>query len=289
MMEGMNPFDQPPTAPPVSLDPPSGAGRPGADGPRRGRMALAALAAAGLVGGGIVVAGQFASADEPSLGAAAAVEEPADDTTDEPADDTTDEPADDTTDEPADDTTDDGGEEPADDADRPIIDGEIVIDDGDGDPFVLDLGELGECVGPILRGGPMFDRDGEGPRRRPFDEDFHRRMEEFLDGLDLDGLGEMGDDGVRIFGSDDSTVTIVGPDGVEVIDLGEDDATVTIEQRDGELTIETEGDVTVSDVAELPDLGELLPDLGELEGGEHPMPALPGLPDLGSCLDDLDE
>jgi hypothetical protein len=47
--------------------------------------------------------------------------------------------------------------------------------------------------------------------------------------------------------------------------------------------------VTVSDMSELPDLGELLPDLGELEGGEHRMPALPGLPDLGSCLDDLEE
>jgi hypothetical protein len=290
MMSNMNPFDQPPTEPPVSLDPPSVAGRSGADGPRRGRMALAALAAAGLVGGGIVVAGQFASADEqPSLGAAA-VDEPAPDETD-------DVPTVNDNDADEDDTESDGEI-----GDMPTIDGEIVIDDGDGDPFVLDLGELGECIGPILRGGPMFDPDGgwdgEGRSPLPFDDEFHQRMEEFLEDLPWDELGDFGidDDGVRIFGSGGSMITVVGPDGVEVIDLGDGDATVTIEQTDGELTIETEGDATVS---ELPDIGELLPDLGEMDLGELDLGELEDrdlsgllpfdLDEIESCLDDLND
>lgn len=281
MMSNMNPFDQPPTEPPVSLDPPSVAGRSGADGPRRGRMALAALAAAGLVGGGIVVAGQFASADEqPSLGAAA-VDEPAPDETD-------DAPVTDEDDAEPDAET--GG-------DMPTIDGEIVIDDGDGDPFVLDLGELGDCIGPIFRGGPMFDPDGEwggeGRPSTPFDDEFHQRMEEFLEDLPWDELGELGidDDGVRIFGSGGSMITVVGPDGVEVIDLGDGDATVTIEQTDGELKVETDGDATVS---ELPDLGEMLPNLGEMDLGELEDRDLSGLlpfdlDEIESCLDDLND
>jgi hypothetical protein len=293
MMSGMNPFDQPPTeppaslAPPVSLDPPNGSGRGGSDGPRRGRMALAALAAAGLVGGGIVVAGQFASADEPSLDATASVDEPGDDV-----------------------PTPERGAEPDDESDDgtgegwPSIDGEIVIDDGDGDPFVLDLGALGECVGPILRGGSLFDLDGEwdgeGRTPMPFDDEFHQRMEEFLEELPWDDLGdlelgdgfpgELHDDGVRIFGSGGSMITVVGPDGVEVIDLGEGDATVTIEQRDGELTVETDGDATVSD---LPGVGELLPGLGEWDPQELEdldlSELLPfDLDEIESCLDDLD-
>lgn len=247
MMGGMNPFDQPPTGPPAY--PPSVAAPGGPEGPRRGRMALAALAAAGLVGGGIVVAGQFASADRPSLDAAATVDDPA----------------------PEPDVPDGDG--------VPSIDGEIVIDDGDGEPFVLDLGAISACLAPIFEGGPLFG--GEGAPL--FDEEFEQRMEEFLDGLDLSELGELGeldalDDGVRIFGSGGSTVTVVGPDGVEIIDLGDGDATITIEQTDGELTIETEGDATI---VELPDLGQLLPDLGELDLGELDLGEL----DLGDLED----
>ena len=269
----MNPFDQPPSGAPVSSTPPSG---PAHDGARRGRLALAALAAAGLVGGGVVVAGQFASADErPTL---TTVDEPGADDGEEPGS---------------------GAESGTDDRDGPRIDGRIVVDDGDGDPIVIDLGEVGACVGPILRGGP-FGPFGEGqPDRppRPFDEDFHRRMEEFLDGLELDGLGELDDDGVRIFGSGGSMVTIVGPDGVEVIDLGDGDATVTIEQRDGELSVETDGDARVS---ELPDVRDLLPNLRDLDRDEDrgerrerpPLPRIPALPDLDeleSCLDEPDD
>lgn len=275
----MNPFDQPPSGAPVSSTPPSGSGH---DSPRRGRIAIAALAAAGLVSGGIVVAGQFAAADDrPTL---ASVDDSVPGSDDVP----------DTTEAEPDSQT------SRDERGGPSIDGEIVLDDGDGDPVVIDLGELGECVGPILQGGPFGrfghderGRDGDGPPRPPFDEDFHRRMEEFLDGLEIDGLGELDDDGVRIFGSGGSTVTVVGPDGVEVIDLGDGDATVTIEQSDGELTIETDGAATVS---ELPDVGELLPNLGDGERGERRggvplpgIPALPGLEHLESCLDDLDE
>ena len=299
MMFAMNPFEQPPTGTPVSLDPPGAAGHGGHDGPRRGRMAIAALAAAGLVGGGIVVAGQFASADRPTFDASAAVDEPVDEPTDDDAPPSDGESAPDPDGEPG----------------TPSIEGEIVIDDGDGDPFVLDLGELGglgECIGPILGGGLSFDFDaewdgewdggeGDGERRPPlpFDDEFQQRMEEFLDGLPWDELGDLDhdlhDDGVRIFGSGGSTITVVGPDGIEVIDLGDGDATVTIEQRDGELSVETEGDATVN---ELPDLGELLPELGELDPGELDPGELDSgewrdhmpfdLDELESCLDELD-
>lgn len=276
----MNPFDQPPTEPPVSLDPPGAAASGGHDGPRRGRMALAALAAAGLVGGGIVVAGQFASADRPSLDAAETVDAPA------PEQSGDDEPA------PSDGDGRDG--------ELPSIDGEIVIDDGDGQPLVLDLGRIAECLGPIF-GGHEWSAEGLPPM--PFDEQFEERMQDFLDELPMDELEGL-DDGVRIFGSGGSTITVVGPDGVEIIDLGEGDATVTIEQSDGELTIETDGDATV---AELPDVGQLLPGLGELDLGEldlgeldlgeldlgeldledwsGQLPFDPGA--IGSCLDEL--
>lgn len=240
-------------------------------------MALAALAAAGLVGGGIVVAGQFVSADRPTLDAVGTIDDPEPGA---PADEQRDEQADDQADEQRD--------------GLPSIEGEIVIDDGDGDPLVLDLGPLAECLGPILRGGPLFDLDldlewdgewdGEGRPPSPFDEEFHRRMEEFLDDLPPDGLDEL-DDGARIFGSGGSTITVVGPDGVQVIDLGEGDATVTIEQTDGELTVETEGDATVG---ELPDLGELLPELDAELDPDVWRDRLPLDPDaIGSCLDDL--
>ena len=280
----MNPFDQPPAGTPVSADPPSVGGHGGHETPRRGRMALAALAAAGLVGGGIVVAGQFASADDrPSLAAS--------DTTDEIRDQTTDEP---TPDAPS-------SDEGLGDVGLPSIDGEIVLDDGSGEPLVIDLGAIAECFGPIFGGGPLFGPDGEGVPPAPFDDEFAQRMEEFLDGLPLDELGELDldgldlegldpDDGVRIFGSGGSMITVVGPDGVELIDLGEGDATVTIDQTDGELTIETDGDATVSDLPAFGDLGELGLedfDLGELGLGEwQPLHELPFLDDIRSCLDD---
>jgi hypothetical protein len=266
----------PPSTPPVSLDPPGGPAEGGPAGPRRGRMALVALATAGLVGGGIVVVGQFVAADGPTL--RSAPDESSSVTVD-------DDESEDSEDEPAGQPSDDDG----DDGDGGGISGEIVIDDGDGDPFVIDLGAMGpvlDCLGLSGPDGSIFGPHGDGPRRGPlFDDDFAERMEEFLDDLpvqewlDLE-LGDLhGDDGVRIFGSGGSTVTVVGPDGVEVIDLGEGDATVTIEQTDGEIDVTTEGD---AEVGELPDLGDMLPRLDELDPGE--------LPDLGKLLPfDLDE
>ena len=272
-MVAMDPFEQLPSGAPASLNPPIGGGHGGNsshDGPRRGRMALAALAAAGLVGGGVVVAGQFASADDrPSLEAGEAAAEP---TPDAPPERVV----------------------PVERSGSAATDGEIV----------LDLGALGECLGPIFGGGPLFGTDAEGAPGSPFDDDFAQRMEEFLDGLPWDELGDLDldldgldlDDGVRIFGSGGSMITVVGPGGVELIDLGEGDATVTIEQTDGELTIETDGDVTVSD---LPDLGELFSEFGELDldeldlgalglgelGDWQSLDELPGLDDIRSCLE----
>ena len=141
----MNPFDLPPSTPPVSTEPPD----PSA--PRRGRMALVALASAGLLAGGVVGVSALVSADDPELEPAAEPIEAAPTGPDE------------------DDTPTDS------DTGTPSIDGEIVIDTGDGDPIVLDIGELadidgdqlaelGECAGlPMwFEAGPMADL--------PFDE-----------------------------------------------------------------------------------------------------------------------
>jgi hypothetical protein len=266
----MNPFDQPPTGAPVPLDPP---------GPRRGRMAIAAIAAAGLVGGGIVVAGQFASADDrPTLDAAAVVDDPAPDESEMPGE----------------------GEIVVDDPDDQNTNGQNTGDPGPGDQVVIDIGGIIECLGPIFGEGSPFGLEGEGLPPLLFDDEFAQRMEEFIDGLpwdelgdlDLEDLGDLGDlgldDGVRLFGSGGSIITVVGPDGIEVFDLGEGDATVTIEQTDGELTIETDGDVTVT---EMPDLSELLDGLGELDLDGFDLDGFDldgweGLGDIESCFDD---
>ena len=218
----MNPFEHPPTTPPVvaSSQPelPSG-------GSGRGRMALVALLTAGLIGGGLIGISQFASADRPEVEPEPAASAQTGDEGDR-----------------SDDESDDG-----DDTDLviPEIEGEIVIDDGDGDPIVIDLGELGgedgtiseliECVGlPMFEGGE-FDFDDipmgewlEGDT--PFDlEDFEQIP-----------WGEVG-----------SQVTVTGPDGVTIIDLGDGDGSVTITQNDGEISIATDGDATVSELEDL--------------------------------------
>jgi hypothetical protein len=286
----MSPFDLPPSSPPVSFDPPNGPG--GAPAPRRGRLALVTLAAAGLVGSGLVVAGHMASADEPTLRTEAA-SDPAGDTPERSGDESSDMPDTDGTDESTDDSVDGSTDDPTE-----VVTGEVVIDDGDGEPIVIDLGDgrdAFDCIGGPILDGPVFDGPiHRGDRRGPvFDEEFAQRIDEFLRELPWDEIGDPGefvpgDDGVRIFGSGGSSITVVGPDGVRVIDLGDGDASVTIEQTDGELTVKTEGDAEVS---ELPDLGEFVPDLGELDPGQ--------LPDLGdlfpldpdeirACLDELD-
>ena len=67
----MEPFDLPPSTPPVSFDPPEPA-----RSHRRWRTPLVALTTAGMVVGGIVVAGRFASADRPALDGAATLSAP---------------------------------------------------------------------------------------------------------------------------------------------------------------------------------------------------------------------
>lgn len=265
----MNPFDQPPTTPPVSVDPaprdPAGPIGP-EPGRHRGRVALVALAAVGLVVGGLVGVSQLVSADRPAVDESAAA------TPDDGA-----EPID-----PVDEGDDEG------DSEGPSVDGEIVIDDGDGDPIVIDLGEgtvdgrsfesIAECLGlPAFLDGPMVD-DFPFDRFEELPLDDLELGELDLDGLDLDGLDEGALGELGLFGSGGAHVTVLGPDGVQIIDLGEGDGSVTITQEDGEITITTDGDATVT---ELPDLLGELGELGEWREG------VPGEFDPEQLFDEL--
>lgn len=248
----MNPFDQPPAGAPVSVDAP----QPAPERPRRGRTALVAVVTLGLVGGGIAGVSQLASADRPDLEPAAQ---------DDPTDDTIAPVDDDPDPEPADDGTD-----PA-DADVVASDGQVVIDTGDGEPVVIDLGDiemgrigdLSECIGL-----PAFDHDESLGDFTPGDwsaEEFPFDLDEFFEDLpiDLDALEEMAEemaeewqveaaDGsvARVFDLDGGTVTVAGPDGVSVIDLGEN-GSVTVSNDGGEVSISTGGDATVSELEDL--------------------------------------
>jgi len=223
----MNPFDTPPSGDPFSFDPPAS---PSGDGPGRGRLVLVAVLTAGLIGGGVAAVSQFASADEPELGIAAPGE-PGDETI-PPVDD-------------GDDVGEPAGSE-----------GEIVIDLGEGEPIVIDLGDvegdlqrLSECVGL-----PMLDEFEFGE----FELGELPELDEFLEALpfdlealeDLEGelAGELGDLGMS--GVGDGSVTVAGPDGVSVIDLGEN-GSVRVSKADGEITVETDGDATVSELEDL--------------------------------------
>lgn len=258
----MNPFDLPPTGVPVD------APRPESEHRRRGRTALIAIATVGLIGGGIAGVSQLASADRPDL-AAGATDEPSDDTI-APTDDSTDEASSDeassddgrSDDQTSDDSnpTDESDEsgEPASDPDD-TREGQIVLDDGDGDPVVIDLGdvdlgrigELTECLGL-----PAFDvRPGEFTPAFPEDFPFDLgELGEFDWPVDLDG-----------FDLDGGSVTVVGPDGVSVVDLGEN-GSVTVTSDNGEITVSTDGDATVSELDDLVgDIGSLL-ERGGLDG-----------------------
>jgi hypothetical protein len=255
----MNPFDQAPATPPVSFDPPNPLIQPA---PRRGRMVLVALAAAGLVGAGLVGVSQFASADRPQIDPNATG-----DTLIAP------------------DTDQDGSDqaEPDDADDAPAVDGQIVIDDGDGEPIVIDLGEgtvdgqpfeqIAECLGlPLFEDGefatPRFP-SGELPSGEfPFDE-LESMFEDFpfedFPFEDFGGFEQLGDLGaIGPFGADGTHVTVIGPDGLSVVELGDGDGSVTITQQDGEVTIATEGSATVNELDEM--LGAIeLPDLESLD------------------------
>lgn len=296
MMDAMNPFDQPPVGAPVSVDAPE------PERPRRGRTALVAVLTLGLVGGGVAGVSQLASADRPDLGDAA-LADPTDDTmapTDEPADDEPTEP---------------------DDESDPVTEGQVVIDTGDGDPVVIDLGdlelgrigELSECIGL-----PMFELDGPVGEFTPGDfssEDFPfdlDTLDEFLGELpfDIDTLDELdgewaidvGDGDVpRIFDVGGGTVTVAGPDGVSVVDLGEN-GSVTVTSDDGEVTVTTSGDATVSDLddvfGEFGTIFEGLPELFDDEALGDIAESLPAFEDfpgfeeidpdaVQSCIDDV--
>lgn len=233
-----NPFDHPPTTPRIDVDPvPSGVAGAG-----RGRMALVALASAGLLGAGIFGVSYLVSADDPELEVPRAAATP-DETPDEPVPgDAGDE-----------DDEDDGGEEDSDDVGEPgaTVSGQIVIDDGDGDPIVidlddLDLGELGAGVPGLSECFDVIVGDLEGELGGEFDFDLDEMFEEF----DLDEL--FGDLPIEEWedGAWGSSVTVTGPDGTTIIDLG-DGASVTVTNEGGELRVETEGDASLTDLDDL--------------------------------------
>ena len=265
-------------------------------------MVLVAAAAAGLVGAGLVGVSQFASADRPELTPSA---------------------TDETLPEPSDEQQGDGDQDDREGV--PSVDGQIVIDNGDGEPIVIDLGEgsingesmheFAECVGlPVLGGEPgefpfedlegMFEEfpfeDLEGMFEEfPF-EDLEGMLEDFpfedLEGMfeEFGGPGHVGDFGM--FGSDGAHVTVMGPDGLSMIELGDGDGSVTITQQDGEITIDTDGSATVSELDEMLgaiefgdlesfDLEEMFEDFdpGQFEGFEFELPG-----DIQDCLDGID-
>ncbi len=219
--------------------------------------------AVGLLGAGVAVAGQIGSDDQQGV-AAAAVKPPGAAPQKIVQDETVsdDNPPDATV--PV--TTVNGRSTDA--------SGRIELDVGDGDPIVVELdefddavvGKLGECLGL-----PSFELHvGDGPLR-PGDlpDDLDTWLDDVLSEWDVQvgtnhegDLGSTFDDLFAEFGvTPDGQVTVTGPDGVSVIDIGED-GSVTISRNGDDITIETTGDATVSD------LGDLVDDLGTLFGDQ---------------------
>ena len=306
----MSPFDSPPSSPPVSFEAPE---PPDTPAPRRGRMVVAVFATAGVIGAAAFGVSELASADDEATLAASATTTVPDDTDD--TDDT-----DGTTAEP-DDGAGDADQQPSVDTESgdgpeggiPSIDGELRIETGDGDPIIIDLGELAggdlqqfqECVGlpvfgqgagdlpsieeidPLLDDmfgdfGSLFDELPEGGE---LDELFRQFEEQF--GGDLDELfGEF--DAGTVFpmpGIADGAVTVTGPDGVTIIDLGDGDATVTI-TRDGdtgEITVTTDGSASEQQLDELTDVFPL-PHLGDPGDGDGDFEFDFALPDLSGGI-----
>ncbi len=249
-MAAMSPFDAPPSTQPVPFEPP----RPPHS---RRRTALVALASAGLVGGGLVAISQFASADQPSLVSGSTDTQPP--TAAPPA------------------TVPSSNALPSDEGEPeqspPAIDGEIVIDLGDGEPLTIDLGDLAaadleavnECLGfTAMELGELSDI-GQIGRLPAFGE-----------------FGELGE--LPGMAPGNGHVTVAGPDGLTVAEFGEGDGSVTITQANGELTVTSDGDVEVSDLEAMID--ELPPiewgDVGQLFEGALPTP--PDIDELQECL-----
>lgn len=233
----MNPFELPPIGSPVDVP------QNVASGPRRGRMVWVAVLTAGLIGGSIAGISQLAGANQPDLGTQA---------TDEPTD--TVPPVDDTVPpvEESEDGSDDGTELPS-VADESAAEGDIVLDTGDGDPIVIELGEfdsdtierLSECIG-----FSQFDLDLDVELGDWDPDEFALDLDEFFDGLpfDLEDFdAEFGDFGMF---DGEGSVTVAGPDGVSVVDLGEN-GSVTVTKDGDDVTISTDGDATVSELSDL--------------------------------------
>jgi hypothetical protein len=246
-------------------------------------MALVALLTAGLIGGGIAGVSQFASADQPDL-AGAAPEEPTDPVP--PVDDP--------------DPTDESSE-----GDATIgIDGEIVLDLGDGDPVTIDLGALdAEAVGRLSEciGLPRIDLGEIGPWGPGEWNAGDFPLDEFLKDLPFDPkaldelMGEWSNDlgDLGVLGPDGGSVTVTGPDGVSVVDLGEN-GSVTVTRNGEEITIDTSGDATVKDLSELfGDFGAIFEAMPRPEGGELPnLGDLPGFESIDpatvqQCIDEV--
>ena len=123
------------------------------------------------------------------------------------------------------------------------LDGKIVIKIGDGDPIVIDLGDLGSLAGGS---GDLGDLGN---------------IEQCIGDLPFD-LNIDGGPGLNVFGSG-GQITVTGPNGLSVLDFGDGDGSVTITKKDGEITISSEGDVRENDLT-APDAATPLPSLPEL-------------------------
>ena len=209
-------------------------------------MAAVALTSAGLVVGGVVVVGQLASADDPTLAPAAAGPQPGDEEVGTPPDTTA----------PTTVPTDAGDGDDDRDTGRPVLDGQIVIDIGDGDPITIDLGEIGDCIDlPILDSGNLIPAFPE------------------IEAAPTDVPGPRG-----------GHVVVAGPDGVQVIEFGEGDGSVTITKSGDEITVDAEGDAQIDQPGEV--FQHVFPDLGEMPDISVPM--LPDLSELQDCLADAE-
>ncbi len=272
----MNPFDDPPATPAVSFDPPRTFSPH-----RRRRTVTIGIASALVVAGGVAGISQLVGADRPA--ASTAVSPPAEGDDEPPATTDPEPPA----------TPEQQAEEPVDPAPAVDVDGEIVIDVGDDEPIVLDLSELdvggpdlgglAECLGFDLR---FSVEAGPGQAREvpALDDWFDDWFDEWFD--ELAAPGEIWAPGAL-----DGRVTVLGPDGATVIDLGEGDGSVTITRNDGDIEITTDGDATVHDPAEwLSEIEERLGDLiapGQPPGHDRFDQLFENLPtpdEIESCL-----
>ena len=147
------------------------------------------------------------------------------------------------------------------------LDGQIVIQIGDGEPIVLDLGDLGS-LGDLAGGEGDLGDFGK----------IEQCLGDFAFDIDLDldaAPGELSLPGLPGLFGDGDDVTIAGPDGLSVLDFGDGDGSVTITKQDGEITITSEGDVQVDDLTAL--------------DASAPLGSLPPLPDFDQiyeCLED---